>query len=263
MEMTQEQRITRGSVIIFILSIMLLACLCLTATLAYFAGQQKSDMVLILGGPVRITIHDRNNHEKTGDGNLVMNVKTNREELLPGMGIDMQAIAHITSSGINPTKALIRARLDVSVVNAGDFSGDVEENAKKQKEVEEIMRKALADCLTYRIENVQDGWVMFDDGNYYYCSKTNYIDESTHQQFIQMKSIATSDEGNNVPFINGTFQLPTKYYTNRYAHFEIILNLRFEAIQEVLVDQNGDRIPNTIFNVKDVLDTVDWEKHND
>mgnify|MGYP003290210469 CR=1 FL=1 len=38
---------------------------------------------------------------------------------------------------------------------------------------------------------------------------------------------------------------------------------RFEAIQEVLVDENGDRIPNTIFNVKNVLDSVDWSKHND
>ena len=45
-KMTQEQRVTRGSIIIFILSIILLGCLCLTATLAYFAGQQTSDMTL-------------------------------------------------------------------------------------------------------------------------------------------------------------------------------------------------------------------------
>ena len=77
-----------------------------------------------------------------------------------------------------------------------------------------------------------------------------------------MLPIDTSDEGNNVTFINGTFQFPTKYYTNQYAHAEITFNLTFEAIQEVIVDENGDRIPNTIFNVKNVLDGVDWEKHN-
>ena len=55
-QMTQEQRITRGSITIFILSIVLLVCLCVTATLAYFAGSQTSDMTLILGGPVRVTI---------------------------------------------------------------------------------------------------------------------------------------------------------------------------------------------------------------
>lgn len=251
--MTQEQRITRGSIVIFILSVILLICLCVTATLAYFAGSQTSDMTLILGGPVRVTLRDRNYNETLGDGNLVMNIKTGSAELLPGMGIDMQAIAYVTSSQINSTKALLRAILEVEVHNLTDT---------QEKEVEDMIRKALAECLTYRIDGVQDGWVLFDDGNYYYCSREKVVDTETNQEYISMLSIDTSDEGNNIPFINGTFQFPTKYYTNQYAHAEIVFNLRFEAIQEVLVDDNGDRIPNTIFNVKNILDSVDWEKHN-
>ena len=88
-------------------------------------------------------------------------------------------------------------------------------------------------------------------------------DNSTTQEYIEVMSIDTSDEGNNVTFINGTFQFPTKYYTNQYSHADITFNLRFEAIQEVLVDDNNERIPNTIFNVKKVLDSVNWDKHND
>ena len=51
-------------------------------------------------------------------------------------------------------------------------------------------------------------------------------------------------------------------YTNIYANVDITFNLTFQAIQDQLVDENGDRIPNTIFNVKKVLDSVDWQKHN-
>lgn len=251
--MTQEQRVTRGSIVIFVLSIILLACLCLTATLAYFAGQQTSDMTLILGGPVRITIRDNRFNETVGDGSLVMNIKTGDEELLPGMGIDVQAVAHITSSQINSTKALLRAILEVKVNNL---------DAVKEKEVENMIRDSLAKCLTYRIDGTRHGWVLFDDGNYYYCDKDTYKDQTTNQEFIQLMSINTSDEGALVTFINGTFQFPTKYYTNQYAHAEILFSLRFEAIQEVIVDENGDRIPNTIFNVKNILDDVDWDKHN-
>ena len=36
--MTQEQKINRGTIIIFILSVVLVLCLCASATLAYFAG---------------------------------------------------------------------------------------------------------------------------------------------------------------------------------------------------------------------------------
>lgn len=253
-KMTQEQRVTRGSIVIFILSLILLVCLGLTATLAYFAGSQTSDMTLILGGPVRITIRDNQYNETIGAGNLVMNIKTGREELLPGTGIDMQAIASITSSQINSTKALLRAILDIEVRNL---------TATQEKEVEDMIRDAMAKCLTYREDGTRNGWVYFDDGNYYYCNKDKFYDEATQQEYIHLLSINTSDEGESIPFINGTFQFPTKYYTNQYAHAEIIFTLRFEAIQEVLVDENGDRIPNTIFNVKKILDGVDWEKHND
>ena len=254
MEMTQEQRITRGSVVIFILSIILLLCLGVTATLAYFAGSQTSDTTLILGGPVRVNIRDNQHNETFGDGNLVMKIKTNREELLPGMGIDMQAIAHLTSSQINSTNALLRAKLEITVNNL---------TLAQEAEVEQMIRDALAQCLTYREDGVLDGWVLHDDGNFYYCSKDKYVDSTNNQEYIIMQPINTSDEGNNITFINGTFQFPTKYYTNVYSHAEIVFNLRFEAIQEVLVDEDGKRIPNTIFNVENILNSVNWDKHND
>lgn len=252
--MTQEQKITRGSIVIFILSIVLLICLIATATLAYFAGNQTSDMTLILGGPVRITIRDNNYNETIGDGNLVMNIKNNAPEVLPGMGIDMQAVAYVTSSQINATKALLRAKLDIKVKNL---------SPAQEREVESMIRSTMANCLTYRQEGVNDGWVYFDDGCYYYCSKDRAFDTSTNQEYIEVMSIDTSDEGNNITFINGTFQFPSKYYTNQFSHAEIVFSLRFEAIQEVLVNEDGDRIPNTIFNVKNVLDNVNWDKHND
>lgn len=251
-EMTQEQKITRGSIVIFILSILLLVCLCVTATLAYFAGSQTSDITLILGGPVRVSMLDRDFNETPGLGKLKMTIKTGSEELLPGMGIDMQTIAHITSSQGYSTSALLRAKLDITVHNL---------SATEEKEVETIIRNALANCLEYREEGVKNGWVLFDDGNFYYCSKDKATDGDGNE-YIEMYTISTSDEGTNVTFINGTFQFPSKYYTNQYSHAEITFNLTFEAIQAHFQDDDGNDIPNTIFNVKNILDNVDWEKHN-
>ncbi len=255
--MTQEQKINRGTIIIFVLSIVLVLCLCVTATLAYFAGNQTSNVTLIMGGPVRVTMVNKNFEETYGDGNLVMNIKTNRQQLLPGIGIDMQAIAKLTSSDINPTPALLRAILDIEVIGL---------DAKLAKEVENMIRSDLGKALTYRIDSslpgARDGWVTFDDGNYYYCSQNKVIDEVTGQEYIELKPISTNSVGNNIPFINGTFQFPTQAYTNKYANVEIIFNLTFQAIQDKIVNDQGERIPNTIFNVKQVLDSVDWDKHN-
>jgi hypothetical protein len=256
-KMTQEQKINRGTIIIFVLSIVMVMCLCITATLAYFAGTQDTNTTLIMGGPVRVSMVDKEYEQTHGKGNLVMNLKANRQELLPGIGIDMQAIAKITSSDLNPTKALLRAILDIDVIGL---------TPELALHVEDMIRDDLGKSLKFRVDSTEqgarDGWVMFDDGAYYYCSQNKEIDPNTNEEYIVLKSINTSNVGNHITFINGTFQFPTQAYTNRYADVEIIFTLTFQAIQESLVDDNGDRIPNTIFNVKKVLDGVNWETHN-
>ncbi len=251
--MTQEQRITRGTITIFILSIVLFACLCLTATLAYFAGSQDTKTTLILGGPVRVTMYNGSYENTSGEGNLVMSINGDRGELLPGIGIDMQAIAHLTSSNINPTKALLRAILDIDVTGL---------TPAQSKAVEMQIREEMGRCLTERVDGERDGWVLFDDGKYYYCSKDKEEDPDTHQEYISVLPINTGGDGTNITFINGIFQFPYKYYTNTYSNIAITFTLRFQAIQEVLVNDSGERIPNNIFNVQHVLDGVDWEKHN-
>ena len=75
------------------------------------------------------------------------------------------------------------------------------------------------------------------------------MDEKTNQEYIALKPISTSSIGNNITFINGTFQFPTQAYTNKYADVEIIFTLTFQAIQDQLVNSDGDRIPNTIFKL--------------
>ena len=260
--MTQEQKITKGTIIIFIMSILLLVCLCVTATLAYFAGSQTNKTTLIMGGPVRVTMVNGEYSDTVGQGNLVMDLKSNRDKLLPGMGIDMQAIAKVTSSDINSTPALLRAILDVEVKGVSD---------NLAAEIEYQIQEAMSNCLTTRIDssmaNARDGWVPFKSSKYgivyYYCSQTKGVIEETGEEFIEVKAIETSAIGNNITFINGIFQFPYKFYTNKYSDVEITFNLKFQAIQDKLVDENGDRIPNTIFNVQEILDNqVDWDYHN-
>ena len=256
--MTQEQRVNRGTIIIFILSIVLLLCLCVTTMLAYFDGKQTSNTTLILGGPVRVSIIDNNNNDTYGEGNLVMNIKNNREILLPGIGIDVQAIAKVSSSEKNPTYALLRAILDVDVTGL---------NEQQAKEVEDMIRYELGRSLTQRIDaskpGATDGWLQHTDGNYYYCSQTKKIDEETGEELIVLASIPTNEKGMGVPFINGTLQFPTKPYTNEYANIEITFTLRFQAIQEKLVNEEYKEVNNTMENVGYILDNLDWSTHND
>ena len=255
--MTQEQKVNRGTIIIFILSIVLVFTLCGAATLAYFAGKQGSNITLIMGGPVRVSMVNNNYEETKGSGSLVMNLKANRTTLVPGIGIDMQAIAKLTSSDINSTPALLRAILDIGVTGISASLG---------KDVELMIRNEMNYYLTLRRDSTEDrprdGWVLFDDGNYYYCSQNKQYDPVTNQEYITLKAIDTNAEGNNIPFINGTFQFPRKMYTNTYANVDITFKLTFQAIQDKLVNDDGDRIPNTIFNVKQLLDHVDWTIHN-
>ena len=56
--MTHEQKIKRGTVVIFILSMILLFCLCAATTLAYFAGRQENHTILVMGGPVTVDMVD-------------------------------------------------------------------------------------------------------------------------------------------------------------------------------------------------------------
>ena len=260
--MTQEQKITKGTIIIFVLSILLLVCLCVTATLAYFAGNQTNKTTLIMGGPVRVKMVDGQYSDTIGQGALTMNLNSNRDKLLPGMGIDMQAIAKVTSSDINATPALLRAILTVDVEGV---------NENLAADIEYLIQDAMTECLTTRIDssevNARDGWVPFQSPKYgivyYYCSQTRGVMPETGEEFIELKAIPTSAIGNNITFINGIFQFPYKFYTNKYADVKITFNLKFQAIQDKLVDENGERIPNTIFNVQEILDNqVDWEAHN-
>ena len=74
-----------------------------------------------------------------------------------------------------------------------------------KNELQKAFRDALARSLTYRKEGVQDGWLLYE-GDYYYCNKDKGYDEN-NKEFIEVLSIDTSDEGTNIPFINGKFQL--------------------------------------------------------
>lgn len=265
--MTQEQKIRKGTLVIFILSIILVFCLCAATTLAYFAGKQDNHTVLVMGGPVTVTMVDNSLDEDTstlGKGNLHMELKSNRGTLLPGMGIDMQAIAKVKSTQTNSTNALLRAILDIEV--KGIDNETYKSNIKKQ------IIDSMGECLTHRIDssesNAQDGWVQYD-GDYYYCDQFKEVDLITGEEVIKLKSINTSQIGANVTFINGTFQFPYKFYVNNYADVEITFTLTFQAIQDTLIVRGQDgikrRVVNNIANVKKILDSMteeDWNKHN-
>ena len=102
-------------------------------------------------------------------------------------------------------------------------------------------------------ENPRDGWVYYD-GDFYYCSQEKVDND------IVLQPIVTNSEGQKIAFLQGIFAIPTTL-TNDYSALDITITLTFQAIQEVLVDDDGNRMKNTISNVKSVLDSLtdeDW-----
>ena len=259
--MTQEQRINRGSIVIFILSIVLILCLTLTATLAYFAGSDVSNTTLVIGGPVTVTMVDGNNQQEYGANKLVMGIRSDTVDLRPGTGIDLRASAMVWSSDIDPTPALLRAVISVSVESTGNpFVSQATMNKVKET-LPGLIRESMMTNLDARVDSTEvgpkPGWVFFD-GAFYYCS------EERDGTDIMMEPIVTNASGRKIKFLDGVFLMPTTL-TNDYSNLAITITLTFQAIQEVLKDDNGKTIKNSIENVKEVLDAFtddDWDRHN-
>lgn len=259
--MTQEQRINRGSIVIFILSIVLILCLTVTATLAYFAGDDTSSTTLVIGGPVTVKMFDGDDDEEYGAHNLVMGI-TDSYNVRPGMGVDIRTSARVYSSNTDPNDALLRAVININVESTGNpFVSDSTLEMVKLTLPQMIVENMMTN-LYERVDSTQvasrDGWV-YHDGAFYYCSQDRDEDGD-----IVLKSIITNADGQKIQFMDGIFLLPTTM-TNDYSCLKVTITLTFQAIQSVLFDDNGREMKNTISNVKSVLDAFtdeDWDNHN-
>lgn len=260
--MTLEARVKRGSTIIFILSMLLIACLIVTSTLAYFAGKDESKKVLMVGGPVRVELRDRGDTRTTGSGQLKMSI--DYAYSLPGMGVDLQAVAHLSSTAktdtTNPTNALLRAIVDVKVSNILHSEGVSDEVISA--EIKAMMINSIDEVLVHRVEGVQDGWVRYTDNNFYYCDK-NLEESNVVMKSIEYTAVSGGMTTADITLVNGTFLMPRKDMVNRHSETDLIIIIRFEALQNKLPDADGNRIPNTIYNAKNIFDGINWGIHND
>ena len=258
--MTQEQRINRGSIIIFVLSIVLILCLSLTATLAYFAGEETSSTTLVIGGPVTVALFDGDDNKRYGAEELVMGL-SDASSVKPGMGIDISASARVYSSDVDPTEAILRAVVGVDVNNSKNMFISQETFDYLKSSLHGLIKNNMLPVMNARIDSSRidgrDGWVYYE-GDFYYCSAVMEDNE------IVLKPIVTNSEGQKVWFMQGVFAMPTTL-TNDYSALNVTLTLTFQAIQKVLVDDDGVRMKNTLFNVKNVLDSFteeDWAKQD-
>lgn len=255
-KMTQEQRATRGSIVIFILSIVLILCLTLTATLAYFAGEDTSSTTLVIGGPVTVGLYDGEDNKRYGSEQLVMGL-TDASKVKPGMGIDISASARVFSSDIDPTEAILRAVVGIEVNYSHNMFISQATLDYVTRSLPSLIKSNMLPVLHNRIDasrmDGRDGWVYYE-GDFYYC-KAELEDNE-----IVLSPIVTNSEGKKVWFMQGVFAMPSTL-TNDYSALSIKITLTFQAIQKVLVDDDGVRMKNTLHNVKTVLDSFtedDW-----
>ena len=258
--MTQEQKAARGSIIIFVLSIVLILCLSVTATLAYFAGEDTSVTTLVVGGPVTVGLFDGNDNRRYGAEELVMGL-TDASSVKPGMGIDLSASARVYSSDIDPTEAILRAIIGVEVNHSNNMFISQATLDYVKRSLPDLIKNNMLPILHNRIDSSRmdgrDGWVYYE-GDFYYCSAEMEDNE------IVLKPIVTNSEGQKVWFMQGVFAMPSTI-TNDYSALSVTITLTFQAIQKVLVDDDGVRMKNTLHNVKTVLDAFteeDWAKQN-
>lgn len=221
-----------GAFALVALCLMLGIFLSVGATIAWFAGSDTANSTMFLGGPVNVVLTNSEGTITSGDNTLTTTIA--RSALLPGMAIDFQALAKVTSTDANPTPALLRAKVTCVVQN--DTAGVVN-NALN----DEIVR-----VITMRT-NSTDGWLK--NGDYYYWCSAGTGEAGN----AVMADIATSSAGTSITFINDRIILPGKEITNASADSEVTFTVLFEAVQAFLPDSTGVDQAHTITNADKVF----------
>jgi predicted ribosomally synthesized peptide with SipW-like signal peptide len=243
---------SKYTILIVILSVLLAISLIVGSTFAWFVSSDTASSSIVLGDPVELNIVDLNNQIITGDNkNLPIIIPGNK--LLPGMPINVLARVLFTQSN---TPALLRAQVNVSVLN-------VPEDPENQEEIDnqtDALLEALNDSLA---GSVDANWVYSSTDQWWYYIGSNAIETNILETVVyRIDNESEYEADRRVTFMSGSFIFPY-FVGNLFSNADIKFEVEFQAIQGYLpayedaLLQGENEFPYTGFRYNKIKNVVD------
>ena len=214
--------------------ILLLLSVFIGVTIAFFANSEFATSLLGMSGKVKIEAVGKGNKSIEDNSTCNLEIQLDRDYgvLIPNMPITIYANCKVKRS---TTKPLLRAKFQVTVFDKyGNPYVETGENL------------VSTDIYTMLCHNVldDDSWYLHTDGYFYYIQILN--EENKENSILQEVDATTEDT--IVNFLNNsTIRIPS-YIDDSYSGLNIKIKIVFQAIQNYIPDNNGNKLPNTITN---------------
>jgi hypothetical protein len=210
-------------------------------TLAFFASSDFANSNITMSGKVQIEAVGRGDLtvEDTASCNLEIYLDDTYEVLIPGMPIDLPANCKVMQSTTSP---LLRAKLEVLLTNS-------QEDETEHEDAMNVAQNMNTQLLTMIKAN---GWHAHTDGYLYYIGTSPIYNSGGKPLLFEVN---VTDGPVVVDFINDTIEFPT-FVDETYSGFGIKFKITFQAIQNYIPDEYGDRLENTIENSIDIFETI-------
>ena len=207
-------------------------------TLAFLFNSDFASGFLGISGKVEIIAvgkGDEYNSIENGvsSSNLVIELDKGYKVLIPGMPLRMDVNCKVKRS---TTKPLLRAWLSLDLYDV-DTMEKIDDWGEDAGVIIDINNQ-LDSVITCNSK-----WVLHNDGFYYYVTS---IDDANVGDSILQEIDATAGDV-IIPFIDKEIKFPT-FVDSTYSGFGVKIRVTFQAIQNYIPDDNGQKLPNTIDN---------------
>lgn len=167
--------------------------------------------------------------------NLEIELDKNYGVLIPNMPINIIVNCKVSKSTTQP---LLRARLDVEIINNDNST------------IDDVAMMVVSD-INSQLDSIitSENWYQYSDGFYYYVQSTDLQIPGNSQ----LREIDARRTDIIVPFINKGITFP-KYVNSQHSGMGIKIRIIFQAIQNYIPDNNGNKIANTIRNSLTIFD---------
>ena len=213
-----------------------------TFTLAYFFTSDWASSHLQMSGKVEIVAVGKGaTYNSIEDGvssaNLVIEYDNDYGVLIPGEPIGVYANCKVSQSTTQP---LLRAKLILELKNP-DTNTDYDDS---ELNIISNLNQQLNDIIVG-----DNSWYLHSDGYYYYVKTINSDDPKSSI----LKEVDASDGDTIVNFITQPIEFP-KNVTSEFSGLAVKFKITFQAIQNYIPDENGNKLQNTIQNSLRIFD---------
>lgn len=163
--------------------------------------------------------------------------------LIPGMDIEANANVKVYKSSTSP---LIRAKFSVVLYDEyGNEMGSALDPSNLMGNLEYQLNEIIVNT---------GEWYRHTDSYYYYVG-----DNSTDGEDTLLKEIDVTARDKIIHFINEPFKFPD-WVTSDYSGFRVKFVITFQAIQNYIPDNSGNRMTNTIANSQKIFSNLEDSK---